>query len=85
MKNKLEIKSALIGAVLGVTVMVTVASAVILGEGAPVASRFRLINAGYNNDHLFKIDTMTGQVWETSASNPRGEFLMPNITLTSED
>ena len=62
MKNRINIKSLLIGATMGAVTMLVIAAAT---TDSPHYGRFQL---AMTDNYVFKIDTMTGQVWRSLTS-----------------
>jgi len=77
MKIKTHFQSLIIGVTLGIAAMLTMAAA----SFSPLSpGRFQLVAADH---YLFKIDTSTGRVWQTSSSAPTSDFMAPNLRLPS--
>ena len=79
MKVTFDLKSLLVGAVLAVCVLLALGASL---NDPPQVNRFR-IAAGAN--HVFVVDTATGQVWEQYVVPRRDardqEFMAPRLPL----
>jgi len=76
MQNITNIKSMLIGMTLGALIVLSIAAAT---KNAPTATgRFQL--AASTDHYIFKIDTITGQVWKTGSENTGYDFLSANVS-----
>ena len=75
MKDRIEIKSLVLGALLGVLALLALGA---VAPQGPNGGRFRLVVAE-GQDQVFKIDTMTGQAWKTDVSRPSGAFMKANL------
>jgi hypothetical protein len=73
MKTEIELKSTLLGMVLGSLLVLSIAAAT--SQRAP-EGRFQLMGA---ESYIYKIDTATGQVWRTRNSSQDRTFMDPNI------
>jgi hypothetical protein len=69
MQKKIDIKSMVLGVVLGTAVMLSVAAATTQSSSS---GRFQLTVA---DGYIVKIDTTTGQVWTTFLTKPSPEFM----------
>ena len=70
MQIKIDLKSLVLGAVLGAFVVFTMAAAT--SQSSSCGGRYQLVTT---ENYIFKIDTETGQTWYTYASNPSKPFL----------
>jgi hypothetical protein len=77
MKTKSNLVTLLAGVAIGAAAVLSIAA---VQTDASSCGRFQLL-ASENN--LFKIDTATGQVWQTWVNSPSRDFMRPNIK-TSE-
>ena len=73
MKDRIEIKSLVLGALLGVLALLALGA---VAPQGPNGARFRLIVA---ENQIFKIDTVTGQAWKTDVNRPDGAFMKANL------
>jgi hypothetical protein len=73
MQNRINIKSLLIGATMGSVIMLVIAAAT---TDSPHYGRFQL---AMTDNYIFKIDTMTGQVWKSLTSNPSSAIMSANV------
>lgn len=73
MKKQIDIKSAVLGAIAGVLAVLSIAAAT--SQNLTVG-RFQLMGA---QNHIFKIDSTTGQVWSAFVSETSGDFEKPVI------
>jgi hypothetical protein len=73
MKLKSNIASLLMGAVLGVVAVLTIAAA---STQTQTCGRFQLLVA---DSYVYKIDTSTGQVWQTHVHSMSKDFKAPNL------
>ena len=72
MPNKTNLKGILLGASLGALTVISIAATL---PQNPIVGRYQVaVGDGY----IFKIDTMTGQVWQSSSRNPPLSFMAPN-------
>jgi hypothetical protein len=74
MQNITNIKSMLIGMTLGALIVLSIAAAT---QNAPTG-RFQLATS--MDHYIFKIDTITGQVWKTGSENTGYDFLSANVS-----
>jgi hypothetical protein len=74
MKLKSNIVSLLMGAVLGAVAVLTIAAAT--STQPLTCGRFQLVVA---DSYVYKIDTSTGQVWQTSVHSMSKDFKAPNL------
>jgi hypothetical protein len=72
MKRQIEIKSLVIGLLIGVGALLCIAAEATHSGGG----RFQLLAT---DGFLFKIDTTTGQVWKTDVSRPDSSFIKANL------
>lgn len=77
MKFKTNIVNLLIGTALGAAAVLSIAAA---STDSFYCGRFQLV---VTENYLYKIDTATGQVWNTYANSPSKSFLAPNIGRTN--
>jgi hypothetical protein len=79
MKVTFDLKSLLVGAVLAVCVLLALGASL---NGPPQVNRFRI---GASANHVFVVDTATGQVWEQYVIPRRDardlEFMPPRLPL----
>lgn len=75
MKMQLDVKSLVLGAVVGCLALVSVA-AVGQGSGLQLMGRFQLM---MNDQYIYKIDTKTGQVWKGRAHSAGSSIMNANI------
>jgi len=73
MKIKSNLLSLLAGVALGSVAVLSIAA---VQTGNFPCGRFQLLAT---ENSLFKIDTATGQVWQTWVSSTSREFMRPNI------
>ena len=73
MQNKINIKSLLLGTVLGTLIVVSIAAAT---TQTLAYGRFQLATG---DGCIFKIDSTTGQVWKSYTSQPSAEFMSANV------
>jgi len=73
MQNKTDIKSMAIGAMVGAILVLSIAAAT---QESSHEGRFRLTAS---TTYLFKLDTTTGQVWQTPITIPSAEFKSANV------
>ena len=78
MKFKTNIVSLLIGTALGAAAVLSIAA--VSSTDSSAYGRFQLV---VTENYLFKIDTATGQVWNTYANSPSKSFMAPNIGRTN--
>jgi hypothetical protein len=67
-------KSILIGMTLGALIVLSIAAAT---QNAPTG-RFQLATS--MDHYIFKIDTVTGQVWKTGSETTGFDFLSANVS-----
>lgn len=65
-------KGILLGAALGALTVISIAATL---PQNPMVGRYQL---ALTEGHVFKIDTVTGQVWKTHPSNSSPTFMAPN-------
>ena len=70
MQSKIDIKSMVLGAALGVGIMLSVAAATTQNSSS---GRYQLV---VSDNYTFKIDTETGRVWTAFTSSPSKAFLL---------
>ena len=82
MKGTLDLRSVLTGAVLAVFILLTLGASL---TRSPQVDRFRF---GASGNHVFVIDTATGQVWGKYVTPRRDmtsqEFMSPKLSLDKE-
>ena len=76
MQIKIDLKSLVLGAVLGAFVVFTMAAAT--SQSSSCGGRYQLVTT---ENYIFKIDSETGQTWYTYASNPSKAFLVAPMQL----
>jgi len=65
-------KGILLGAALGALTVISIAATL---PQNPMVGRYQL---ALSDGYVFKIDTVTGQVWKTNPSNSSPTFMAPN-------
>ena len=82
MKAMFDLRSFLIGAVLAMCVFLALGAA---RNDSPKVGRFQIET---NEDHVFVVDTATGQVWEKFVAGGQGtksqDFMDPKLSLRKE-
>jgi len=73
MQNRTDIKSLLIGAIMGALMVLAIAAAT---SESPPYGRFQL---AMTDNYVFKIDTTTGQVWKSLTGAPSKEIMSANV------
>lgn len=72
MQTKTNLQGILLGAALGALTVISIAATL---PQNPMVGRYQL---ALTESHVFKIDTVTGQVWKTTPSNSSPTFMAPN-------
>jgi len=72
MKSKIDIRSMVIGAVVGAVVMFSVGA---VPKQTSSWGRYQLVST---DGYMLKIDTTTGQIWSTFLTKPDAGFMDAN-------